>query len=42
MKVDENIREAMGTVKETELEVEGIEEIIVAVSACDSKPVCFF
>ena len=35
---DDNIKTSMGTVKEAELEVEDIEEIIASASVCDSKP----
>ena len=41
MKGDDNIREAMETVKAAELSVEEIEEMIATMSVCDSKPVFF-
>ena len=36
-----NLRETIGAVKAAELNIEGIDETIVATSVCDSKPVNF-
>ena len=41
VKVHNNIRDGVGTIKEAELAVEGMNEIIVDTSVYDSKPVYF-